>query len=221
MIIGSCSQQELKFYYDKSQQQCQPFLYSGCDGNENNFQTLNECSLKCGKPVVHDVKTVTEIFYLLIYIGCPQNESSIVECDADPCLSSTCLSAPTAKCFSDYCGNCTSRYYFNEQEVTDTCCKLKQFLLSSLSLIFFLLSCFQLAVMDYNQSHVCRLAYPLVKFLSQPVLHPNHVYQVVAVLMILYMIRQSRDVSLLHLVVRCVVYYSSHVGFVSILPLIP
>ncbi|XP_019853716.1 PREDICTED: uncharacterized protein LOC109583018 [Amphimedon queenslandica] len=100
MVIGSCSEKQLKFYYDKSSQQCQPFIYSGCDGSENNFNSLNECSQKC---------------------GCPQNESIITECDADPCLSSSCLSAPTAQCFSDNCSNCTSRYYYNDQEVTDTC----------------------------------------------------------------------------------------------------
>ena len=63
--------------------------------------------------------------YSFFFIGCPQNESSIIECDANPCLSSSCLSASTAQCFPDYCGNCTSRYYYNDREVTDTCCKLK------------------------------------------------------------------------------------------------
>ena len=60
------------------------------------------------------------------------NESSIYECTINPCLSSTCLSAPTAQCFPDYCGNCTSRYYYNDQEVTDTCCKLLHFIIHTL-----------------------------------------------------------------------------------------
>ena len=59
------------------------------------------------------------------------NESSIMECTTNPCLSSTCLSAPTAQCFPDYCDNCTSRYYYNDQEVTDTCCKLLHFIIIS------------------------------------------------------------------------------------------
>uniref|UniRef100_A0A1X7V3D2 Uncharacterized protein n=1 Tax=Amphimedon queenslandica TaxID=400682 RepID=A0A1X7V3D2_AMPQE len=99
-IIGSCNEGYLRFYYDSSLQQCEPFLYSGCDGNENNFPSLNECSQTC---------------------GCPQNQSSLLECTNDPCQSNTCPSAPTAQCFPDYCGNCTSRYYYNDQEVTETC----------------------------------------------------------------------------------------------------
>ena len=48
-IVGSCNEQRLRFYYDSSLQQCEPFIYSGCDGNENNFPSLNECSQTCGK----------------------------------------------------------------------------------------------------------------------------------------------------------------------------
>ncbi|XP_019853361.1 PREDICTED: uncharacterized protein LOC105313106 isoform X2 [Amphimedon queenslandica] len=99
-IIGSCNGEYLRFYYDNSMEQCEPFMYSGCDGNENNFPSLNECSQTC---------------------GCPQNESSLLDCTNDPCQSNTCPSAPTAQCFPDYCGNCTSRYYYNDQEVTETC----------------------------------------------------------------------------------------------------
>ena len=61
---------------------------------------------------------------ILCITGCPQNESRLLECASNPCQSSTCPSAPTAHCFPDYCDNCTSRYYYNDREVTDTCCKL-------------------------------------------------------------------------------------------------
>ena len=62
-------------------------------------------------------------FESILIIGCPQNESSLLECANDPCQSNACPSAPTAQCFPDYCGNCTSRYYYNDQEVTEICCK--------------------------------------------------------------------------------------------------
>ena len=57
----------------------------------------------------------------MITIGCPSNQTA-VNC-SNPCLTSTCPSAPTAKCVPDYCGQCKSRYFYQDKEVTDTCCK--------------------------------------------------------------------------------------------------
>ena len=48
---GNCNGRNLRFYYDNSKQQCEPFIYSGCNGNENNFKSLTECSQTCGKPI--------------------------------------------------------------------------------------------------------------------------------------------------------------------------
>ena len=38
----------LKFYYSTQILRCIPFPYSGCGGNQNNFNTLEECNAKCG-----------------------------------------------------------------------------------------------------------------------------------------------------------------------------
>ena len=63
-VIGSCNEQSLRFYYDNSLRQCQPFMYSGCDGNDNNFPSLNECSQTCGK-FVGAVKKQYNVFIFL------------------------------------------------------------------------------------------------------------------------------------------------------------
>ncbi|KPU73282.1 uncharacterized protein Dana_GF26381, partial [Drosophila ananassae] len=35
------------FSYHKATDECKPFIYGGCGGNENNFETKNECEDKC------------------------------------------------------------------------------------------------------------------------------------------------------------------------------
>ena len=37
----------LRFYYNKETNSCNSFFYSGCEGNENNFKTINHCIDRC------------------------------------------------------------------------------------------------------------------------------------------------------------------------------
>ncbi|ESN96689.1 hypothetical protein HELRODRAFT_153641, partial [Helobdella robusta] len=45
---GPCRNVEEKWYFDVQMQKCLPFQYGGCDGNANNFLTMDECSAACG-----------------------------------------------------------------------------------------------------------------------------------------------------------------------------
>jgi hypothetical protein len=36
-----------RYYFDAAQGQCIMFIWGGCDGNENNFETLEECQMAC------------------------------------------------------------------------------------------------------------------------------------------------------------------------------
>jgi hypothetical protein len=36
-----------RYYFDKDKKSCQPFTYSGCKGNANNFHELKDCQEKC------------------------------------------------------------------------------------------------------------------------------------------------------------------------------
>ena len=50
---GSCdgtAAEEERFYYDIITEDCQPFTFSGCGGNNNNFLSLTECRTFCGLP---------------------------------------------------------------------------------------------------------------------------------------------------------------------------
>lgn len=48
---GNCEEKQRRYYYDSSYGICTQFLYSGCDGNENNFETLAECESLCDDAV--------------------------------------------------------------------------------------------------------------------------------------------------------------------------
>lgn len=44
---GNCHEQVRKYYYDSGYGVCSQFLYTGCEGNGNNFETLDECESRC------------------------------------------------------------------------------------------------------------------------------------------------------------------------------
>ena len=44
---GFCLLHVEKFFYNSKSRQCESFVYNGCGGNENNFQSKNECERSC------------------------------------------------------------------------------------------------------------------------------------------------------------------------------
>ena len=47
-VVGPCLAEIPRFYYDKCEDKCKLFLYGGCEGNGNNFESMTECEKKCG-----------------------------------------------------------------------------------------------------------------------------------------------------------------------------
>lgn len=49
-----------RFYFDSSDGQCKGFYYGGCEGNKNNFKSLQECEARCSEdysiPIEEDFK---------------------------------------------------------------------------------------------------------------------------------------------------------------------
>ena len=49
---GPCSEEiEWRFYYNTASQHCEKFIYGGCGGNKNNFETLQDCENVCSEGV--------------------------------------------------------------------------------------------------------------------------------------------------------------------------
>uniref|UniRef100_A0A8D9BTP0 Papilin n=1 Tax=Cacopsylla melanoneura TaxID=428564 RepID=A0A8D9BTP0_9HEMI len=46
---GPCSQQEAAWYFDRNSYRCQSFIYGGCEGNANRFNTEEQCERQCGE----------------------------------------------------------------------------------------------------------------------------------------------------------------------------
>ncbi|OXB57602.1 hypothetical protein ASZ78_010564 [Callipepla squamata] len=46
-VCGNCKALFIRFFYNVSSQQCEEFIYGGCGGNRNNFETMRECSQAC------------------------------------------------------------------------------------------------------------------------------------------------------------------------------
>ncbi|RCN37881.1 Kunitz/Bovine pancreatic trypsin inhibitor domain protein [Ancylostoma caninum] len=47
MDRGTCVQFTIQWYYDRWDHRCRRFHYGGCEGNENRFSTLEECTAAC------------------------------------------------------------------------------------------------------------------------------------------------------------------------------
>lgn len=45
--MGSCKARIKRYYYDAMLQKCAPFIWGGCEGNQNNFETLDACNADC------------------------------------------------------------------------------------------------------------------------------------------------------------------------------
>lgn len=45
--LGTCEKSIERYYFDPTSQRCLLFVYSGCGGNENNFESVEACRNRC------------------------------------------------------------------------------------------------------------------------------------------------------------------------------
>lgn len=64
---GPCKAVLPRFHYDLVTQDCERFIYGGCDGNENNFHTRLACQAICKKPN----KTEDDMIFAVFFGGQP------------------------------------------------------------------------------------------------------------------------------------------------------
>ncbi|XP_078394883.1 tissue factor pathway inhibitor 2-like [Cetorhinus maximus] len=61
---GPCKASSCRYYYNRYTQRCEKFIYGGCKGNENNFESVSECTLHCQR-----IKKVPKICRLEADVG--------------------------------------------------------------------------------------------------------------------------------------------------------
>ena len=45
--VGSCKGKFVRFGFDRATGNCSEFVYGGCQGNDNKFQTMESCRQEC------------------------------------------------------------------------------------------------------------------------------------------------------------------------------
>ncbi|XP_046737173.1 papilin [Diprion similis] len=51
-VVGECSNYTTRWYYDSYEKHCRLFYYGGCGGNDNNFETQDDCTHRCESSAV-------------------------------------------------------------------------------------------------------------------------------------------------------------------------
>ncbi|XP_055399325.1 trophoblast Kunitz domain protein 1-like [Bubalus kerabau] len=46
-LAGSCKNKTARYFYNAKTGCCEPFVYGGCEGNKNNFNTIDNCLKSC------------------------------------------------------------------------------------------------------------------------------------------------------------------------------
>ncbi|KAB0350955.1 hypothetical protein FD754_015812, partial [Muntiacus muntjak] len=46
-LAGSCKNKTARYFYNAKTGYCEPFVYSGCEGSKNNFNTIEGCLKSC------------------------------------------------------------------------------------------------------------------------------------------------------------------------------
>ena len=77
--LGKCRSRLQRYYYDTDTGICRKFIYSGCQGNANNYETENECIGTC----VPDAKLSIALEAKPLHLGDPcQMKKEIGNCRA-------------------------------------------------------------------------------------------------------------------------------------------
>ncbi|KIH46270.1 Kunitz/Bovine pancreatic trypsin inhibitor domain protein [Ancylostoma duodenale] len=77
---GICLASMKRYGYDTSSKKCKAFIYGGCGGNDNNFETMAECRETCNDNSSEE-ESIPDACLLSSEVGpCKGSERRVVEC---------------------------------------------------------------------------------------------------------------------------------------------
>ncbi|XP_049526663.1 BPTI/Kunitz domain-containing protein-like [Dermacentor silvarum] len=94
---GPCNESHTRYYFDPQNKTCQEFVYGGCQGNVNNYETHDDCRVNCQlrpRPFCYLPKkrglcfsnhqryfynATSELCELFYYSGCVGNDNNFRE----------------------------------------------------------------------------------------------------------------------------------------------
>ncbi|KAI1733250.1 kunitz/Bovine pancreatic trypsin inhibitor domain-containing protein [Ditylenchus destructor] len=122
----------LRFYYDSTTQHCQPFLYSGCGGNGNRFESAAKCREACSDVSPAPAPDQSGHGLVLPVPKCDggvragiDSSGNVLSCDACPngysCANDRCCPSKDHACNLEYdtgkyatAGSHTPRYFYSK-----------------------------------------------------------------------------------------------------------
>ncbi len=71
---GHCRDQEAKWYFDNIKKTCQPFYYTGCGGNDNRFDSWDDCEAACPNAYPPEIDVKAKVTILIKVLKPLSNE---------------------------------------------------------------------------------------------------------------------------------------------------
>lgn len=109
-VVGHCRAAFPRFYYDVTDQTCKLFIYGGCGGNDNNFNSQEECEASCSGVTVtvpEDSRSVAQRSRMSV----PENN---IDVEPLPEMTSEDFQAKClAPAQTGLCRAAFRRYYYN------------------------------------------------------------------------------------------------------------
>lgn len=113
---GSCKKLKPSYYFNNETERCEEFIYGGCNGNENRFETRLECNSRCNKKVTYEELCLSSLekgyFCYFDYDNGDDNDENIV--DKELFKRRFYYNPDSRKCYPFYyrgCGGNENRFY--------------------------------------------------------------------------------------------------------------
>merc|ERR1712014_94969 len=75
-VVGFCRAAHSRYFFDPETNECRPFIYGGCGGNDNNFPDLETCFDVCADPNTK-IGDLTELGYQYFGYDYKQDPSQV------------------------------------------------------------------------------------------------------------------------------------------------